>query len=127
MNSKRSNEGYLLIDHRDSPGVPDEIMVAQGLPAGSGKKVFECATYTCNHCERVVVAYRESGSGNEPGYCPKCDHYVCKTCEAARVASGGACYPFKAMIQDMLEFIDGGKPPVKQALDSEVFQSRLLI
>jgi hypothetical protein len=31
MGSLRSHEGYYMMDHRVSPGVPDELVVKQGL------------------------------------------------------------------------------------------------
>lgn len=63
--TKRSHEGWLLIDHRASPGVP-------GLPEGSA---WESATITCAHCQKVVVLNPQRT--RERGYCRKCDHYVC--------------------------------------------------
>ena len=51
MSSKRSQEGYLMIDHSASPGVPD----AEGMPVRSGQGMFEAPTVTCNHCQTVVV------------------------------------------------------------------------
>ena len=100
MRSLRSLEGYMLIDHSQSPGVSDALMVAQGLPAGSGRIRFESATFTCSHCETVVILNPDRERSR--GYCPRCDHYVCDNCEAARVASGGACYPYKAQAYDAI-------------------------
>jgi hypothetical protein len=121
MSSLRSHEGYLLIDHRNSPGVPDEIMVAQGFSPGAGRQdsVFESATFTCSHCEVVVVM--NPNRQRERGYCRKCDHYVCDTCEARRVASGGECKPFKVMVEEVLNLA------AKKPASSEVFQSPLLL
>ena len=118
MSSLRSHEGYMLIDHRESPGVPDEIMVAQGLPAGSGRKVFESATFTCSHCERVVIMNPDRS--RERGYCRKCDHYVCDGCEAERVRTG-VCMPFKAMIAELIN------QEARKPASSEVFQSPIII
>lgn len=95
------------MDHSQGPGVPDEIVVGQGLVPGAGQKLFESSTFTCSHCETVVVMNPDRSRSR--GYCPKCDHLVCDGCEARRVASGGVCYPFKAMCQDLLEMIDKGK------------------
>lgn len=107
------------MDHRGgSPGVPDEVVTSQGLPAGAGRDLFESATITCNHCERVVVLRPDRKQPR--GYCQKCDHYICDICEVTRVATG-VCYPFKAMCQDILEKLDKGRS------QSEVFQSPLII
>ena len=107
--SLRSLEGYALIDHTQSPGVPDAIVVAQGLPAGAGRGKFESASFTCSHCEAIVVLNPDRSRAR--GYCRKCDHYVCDGCEAARVLSGGECYPYKAKVKDALEDIDKGGDP----------------
>lgn len=93
MLSKRSQEGYLQIDHRACAGVTD-------LPVQSGQN-FESATITCSHCQRVVVLNPDRSRSR--GYCPKCDHYVCDECEVSRVASGGICRPFKQVIDEALE------------------------
>lgn len=105
MNSLRSTEGYVWISHKFSPGVPDEVMVKTGYPAGAGRKdsVFESATFTCADCERVVVMNPDRSRAR--GYCPKCNHYLCDQCETVRVQSGGACNNFKDRIDRMLNKI----------------------
>lgn len=69
MKSKRSCEGYMLADHR----------------ACGGARV-ERATYTCGHCQRVVVLNPQRT--RERAYCGKCDRRICDGCEAVRAASG---------------------------------------
>jgi hypothetical protein len=118
MGSLRDHEGYMLIDNSNSPGIPDALVMAQGLPAGSGRIKFESATFTCSHCEAVVVMNPDRQRSR--GYCRKCDHYVCDACEARRIASGGECYPFKAMVADILEQTDKGVSP------SEIFTNLVL-
>lgn len=102
MFSKRELEGYLLIDHRESPGITQAEAAQAGrgtIPVGRGMR-FESATINCSHCSRLVVLNPDRS--RERGYCPKCDHYICDTCEATRVATG-VCYPFKRRVA---EFID---------------------
>jgi len=110
MRSLRSLEGVLLIDHRCSMGVPEEIMVSQGLPKDAGKKetVWESATVTCNHCEAQVVLNPDRSRPR--GFCMHCSHYLCDECEAKRFL-GLPCYPFKARVQDYLEAVDKGSTP----------------
>ena len=117
MNSKRSHEGYFVTDHRGSPGVPDEIVMAQGLVAGAGKGLFESATFTCNHCESVVV--KNPDRSRERAWCKKCDHYICDGC-GSKLHLTGVCYPFKSMVQDILNLQD------RQPASSQVFQSAVL-
>lgn len=100
MKTKRNNEGYLLMDHRNSPGVSDERSLKAGLPAGSGMGFAELSTFTCSHCQVVVVL--NPLRTRERGYCPKCDHYVCDRCNAVRVATG-ECKTFKQIIEEVRE------------------------
>mgnify|MGYP001252610740 FL=1 len=116
MKSLRSHEGYFLIDHRDSPGVSDEVMVAQGMPPGSGHHIFESATFTCSHCQAVVVMHPDRS--RDRGYCRKCDHLICDGCETAKAVSGGECRSFKRLVDNILNDIAKG---------GEVFQSPTII
>jgi hypothetical protein len=88
MKSKQRHEGYLLIDHRFSPGVPESEALRTGFDPkllGEGK-ILESATITCAHCLGVVV--KNPMRIRERGYCPKCDKYLCDHCEAKRHAPG---------------------------------------
>lgn len=98
IRSKRSHEGYLLIDNRNAPPVPSfSGSTPEMTPAIAAGATFESATVTCSHCHRVVVL--NPGRTRERHYCPKCDHYICDWCEAARVASGGDCVPFNKKLE----------------------------
>ena len=100
--SKRELEGYVLIDHRDSPGFTAAEAIAAGrahLPVGRGMR-FEAATNSCSHCQRIVVMNLDRTRAR--GYCPKCDHFVCDWCEAERVRTG-ICKPFKKVIDEFRE------------------------
>lgn len=88
-----------MIDNRVSVGVPDELMMAGGLPAGSGRGLFEAATYTCNHCGGVVV--KNPDRQRPRGYCRKCDHMICDGCEATRARTFG-CRPMQQVIDEVL-------------------------
>jgi hypothetical protein len=100
MKSKTSHEGYLLVDHRDSPGIPEPLATASGLPVGAGRGVFEAATYTCNHCCRVVVI--NPLRNRERAYCGQCDHYICDQCGAVKVITG-ACRSMQQIIEETQE------------------------
>ena len=102
--SKRDQEGYLMIDHRNSPGFScDEV----GTTALGPGKLYESATFTCSHCQRVVVI--NPSRTRERGYCPKCDHYVCDECELRRVQSGGKCKTVLQLIEELHEAQQTGK------------------
>jgi hypothetical protein len=78
--------GYLVIDHRNSPGTSE-------VPEGT---VRELDVMQCSHCQRTVVL--NPGRVRARAVCPKCHHFICDSCETTRVASGGACVPFKAVL-----------------------------
>lgn len=120
MPSLQRHEGYLLIDHRNSPGVPADVMIAQGIAPEAGRQdsIFETSTFTCSHCETVVVMNPKRTRSR--GYCSKCDHYVCDECEAKRFASG-VCLPFKAMVEQTLNQL------AKQPQTSEIFHSPVIL
>jgi hypothetical protein len=99
-----SLEGEYTIDNRGTPGLNEEIVVAQGLPAKAARGLFEEACYTCSHCERVVVKNRERTRPR--GYCKKCDHVICDECEAKYVASAHECVPYKAKVEEFLNALD---------------------
>ena len=74
-------EGYILIDHRASPGLPEDVAVRIGLDprlVGEGR-VLEAATLTCVHCATPQIMNLERK--RERHKCPKCNHqYVCDGC-----------------------------------------------
>lgn len=103
MKTKRAQEGYLLIDHRNSPGVRTLKCVA----AGPGE-ILEAPTITCSHCQAIMIV--NPGRTRERGYCAKCDHYICDTCALRR-----ECIPF-AKITDLtlsraIHGLDVREPP----------------
>lgn len=100
MASKRTHEGYLMIDHRDSPGVSPEFARAIGAPFVPASTLFESATITCSHCERVVVL--NPNRSRERGYCRRCDRYICDQCTTV-LAQTGVCRPFKQVLDEAQE------------------------
>jgi len=78
--SKRSQEGYLLVDHRFSPGLPEDVAKAAGYDpklCGEGK-MFEGPSLTCDHCK--VVVFKNPLRTRARERCEKCDHYICDFC-----------------------------------------------
>lgn len=75
--SKQRHEGYLIIDHRDSPGVPSQLThsLDKFFPDVRQGMTFESATVTCCHCNAVVILNPDRTRPR--GYCAKCDQYVC--------------------------------------------------
>lgn len=66
--------GYLMIDHRASPGIP-----GTQLKEGS---LFEADTLRCAHCATVSIK-RPDRTRARP-HCLACDSYICDVCDVAR-------------------------------------------
>ena len=111
MSSRRRQEGYLLVDHRASPGLDADALQSRGLHPGMGRGTFESSTITCSHCQRVVVMNPDRS--RERGYCQKCDHYVCDTCNLVRVQTG-ECRNYRAFLDQLNDKV------VRQAQNSRI-------
>jgi predicted RNA-binding Zn-ribbon protein involved in translation (DUF1610 family) len=86
--ASKFHEGYIMVDHRASPGVSDEQARAWGRPAGAlGEgKLFETATMHCSHCGAVVIM--NPGRTRDREWCTICDKYVCDQCGLERKGTG---------------------------------------
>lgn len=73
-------QGYLLVDHQASPGLPEDVARLAGYDpkfCGEGKR-FEADTLTCSHCKTAVV--KNPLRQRERVHCFKCNHYICDFC-----------------------------------------------
>ena len=85
--------GYLEIDQR-----------AAGMPVGRLNLVhFEADTYTCSHCQAVVVMNPERK--RERYKCRGCNHHICDNCAAIRQA-GGPCKTMSQIVDEYLEMVE---------------------
>lgn len=122
MRSIASLAGEYTIDNRGTPGIKEELVIAQGLPSIAAKGLFEDACYTCSHCQTIVVQNRERTRPR--GFCKKCSHVICDPCDAKYVASGHKCMPFNAVVDEFLNNIDrGDSAPVALALAEAHFDN----
>lgn len=103
MRTHRSLEGYFRLDHSQTQGMPDEAVVKAGLPPGAGRGLFEAPTYTCSHCQAVVVMNPKRN--RERAYCRGCDHLICDKCGAIR-AQTGVCKTFKQIVDEALSLAE---------------------
>lgn len=102
MFSKRSLEGQLIIDHRNSPGVPAEMAAAAGLdPSASGSRLFESPTITCAHCNTPVVLNPNRSRARH--WCRSCDKYICDNCAILK-----DCRPFEQVMADVFTRLSKG-------------------
>ena len=75
-------EGYLMIDHRSSPGLTEEHARTLGMPAkqlGEGA-LFEAATLKCHHCPTPFVFIVNPARKRPRHHCKKCKGYICDHC-----------------------------------------------
>lgn len=82
--------GYLEIDNRAA---------GSELPPGTARH-FEADTYTCTHCQAVVVL--NPNRKRERYKCAGCNHHVCDDCAAKRVA-GEPCRTYRQYVNEILE------------------------
>lgn len=81
MFSKNSAQGYVRIDNQESPGFTEADAPRRSiLPFAGAGKLFECATNTCSHCDRVVI--RNPNRTRPRGHCRACDYFICDPCDA---------------------------------------------
>jgi hypothetical protein len=88
MASLKRHEGYLMIDHRASPGLPE-------VPEGT---LFEAALLTCSHCQLSMI--RNPARTRERAYCTGCDHYICDRCADIRQTTL-ACHDIRRVFDHM--------------------------
>jgi len=100
VKTKRRQEGYLLIDHRGSPGVSEAMTRTAGLPEGAGKGVFESATVRCSHCHATVILNPDRSRPR--GWCSGCDGYVCDSSGC----NTGTCLPQNKVLDTMQELLN---------------------
>lgn len=98
--SQRELEGYVRIDHRESPGFSATEIAKGAVPVGRGQ-MLEAPTMTCSHCQRVVIFNPKRTRAR--AHCYSCDHFICDGCEAERVLLNRPCKPMKQKIEEYLE------------------------
>lgn len=89
------SEGYLMIDHSHSPGIPEELArrwAAQGTVVKAGSTVLEAGSYTCAHCQFIVIKNKNRTRPRE--ICRKCMAIVCD-----RASCVLECQPFEVLIE----------------------------
>lgn len=101
-----------MVDHRASPGLPEELARKLGMnPAECGEgKLFETASLTCSHCKTAVM--KNPLRVRERAHCFKCDHYVCDLCAVAMVQPDYVHTPFEKRVDENAALIVKlGSPP----------------
>lgn len=105
--SKRSLEGVVLIDHRDSPGITPQFAQANKVkgPVVGKNTTYESAFVVCHSCCRDVVL--NPNRSRERAYCWAHDAYLCDECGAAQKA-GAVCISYSQRLAQAYEKIIRG-------------------
>jgi hypothetical protein len=94
--------GYLSVDHRASPGLPENIARQSGYVPELCRegKVFEADTMTCAHCKGVVV--KNQLRTRERNYCSRCSgHYICDGCAYIASQPNYVHTPFEKVVEEI--------------------------
>jgi len=79
ISPRQLHEGYLMLDHRASPGLTPEESVSLGYGvSASGEKLYEAKTNHCSHCGTVVIMNPQRT--RERSFCQACSKYICDNC-----------------------------------------------
>jgi ribosomal protein S27AE len=97
MSSSQIHEGYVVFDHRASPGIPGDPLKGEG-------SYFEAKTNHCSHCGTVVIL--NPLRTRERTYCSKCNKYVCDNCGISMKLSD---YVHKTYKQSLEEIYNNGQ------------------
>lgn len=92
-------EGYVMIDHRHSEGVPDAMARHIGLTArdvGAGR-LFEAAILKCTHCPTPYV--KNPDRTRERHHCKICNHYICDGCASIAALPGYVHRPYAEVVE----------------------------
>lgn len=106
--------GYLMVDHRASPGLPEDVarwagydpkQVAEG-------KIYEVDTLHCSHCDGTCIP---NVMRTRPrAKCFECDnsegHYICDACDYLRNQPGYTHTPYKKIVDELHNTAVMGSP-----------------
>ena len=89
IKTENTDLGYFLLDHRHAEGE---------LPPGVTSQLIEYATFTCSHCERVVLM--NPSRTRDRTVCRGCSHLICDGCAAIK-AQTGQCRTYKQHLDEL--------------------------
>lgn len=100
-----------MIDHRASPGLPEDVARLNGLDPKlcAEGKLFEAASLTCSHC-RVSVVKNPLRIRERP-FCVKCSHYICDFCAHQAYQPDYSHAPFEKIAEQAITQAILGSPP----------------
>jgi hypothetical protein len=90
IKTENTDLGYFLLDHRH----------ASALPPGVTEELIEYATFTCTHCEGVVLM--NPARKRHRTLCKGCNHLICDNCAEIK-AQTGVCRTYKQILDELYE------------------------
>jgi hypothetical protein len=111
------NEGYIMVDHRASPGLSAEVAEKFGYHPSQVKEgaLFEAATYGCLHCGATVI--KNPLRVRERGFCFQCNDNICDICWTVSREPG---YVHRSMKQ-IADMVNSGKHTMSGSMSRPVF------
>ena len=105
------HEGYLLVDHRNSPGLTEEQARAAGYDPlqVKGGKIYEAASLSCAHCKTAIIKNPFRTRARES--CPKCcdvtgaARYICDFCYADTFRADYVHVPWEKKVDDNMKAV----------------------
>lgn len=118
--SVTKSEGYLFVDHRNSPGLPENVARRVGYVPELVKegKVFEAATLACVHCPSVFI--KNPLRTRERSHCFQCGGYICDACEIASKDPNYVHYTRK----EIIDRVASGKWIMSGSMSLPIFTPR---
>jgi hypothetical protein len=112
--AKNRQMGEIVVDHRASPGLPEDVAIAAGYDPRLCRegKMYEAATLTCAHCKCSVV--KNPFRSRERHECAKCDyHYICDICAFKASQPDYVHTPFEKVVETLIypDLTGEGSPP----------------
>jgi hypothetical protein len=95
--------GELIVDHRASPGLPEDIARQVGYDPKMCRegKIYEVETMTCSHCRGSVV--KNPFRIRDRHYCQKCSgHYICDGCAYLASLADYTHAPFEKRVEQII-------------------------
>lgn len=102
--------GYLMVDHRASPGLPEDIARLCGYdPKLSGEgKVYEADTLSCSICKGTVV--KNIFRTRERHSCKVTGRYICDGCAYLQSLPDYVYVPFEKVVDNLKNQAALGSP-----------------
>jgi hypothetical protein len=107
--NKHIHEGYLMVDHRASPGLtPEQARTLGYSPQHVGEgQLFETKTNHCCHCGTVVIMNPDRI--RERAKCQACNKYICDMCGIAMKEPSYVHKTYKQQLEEGLTYFSNLK------------------